>query len=109
MSSGSMPFSDCLASRIAWPFLAAISAASVAAAGRGDDRVHGAEFGQPGCLDVLAGIDHVPEELLRYEPGQVRRGSEGAPVKLGQPEPGVIGADHDVGTARQADPAAQAE
>ena len=47
--------------------------------------------------------------MLRHEAGQVRRGTQRAPVDLGDREGGVVGGDDDVGVAGQRDAATEAE
>ena len=47
--------------------------------------------------------------MLGDEAGEVGGGTEGAAVDLGQAEGGIVGGDHDVGVAGEADAAAEAE
>ena len=70
---------------------------------------HRAEGEQLPRGDGPAGVDHGPHQRLRHQPGQVRGRAQRAAVDLGQPERRVVGRDHDVGVAGQADAAAEAE
>nr|BFE78655.1 hypothetical protein GCM10020093_012560 [Planobispora longispora] len=70
------------------------------------DRAEGVQLGGG---DGAAGVDHGAHQVLGDQAGQVGGGPERAALHLGQAEVGVLGGDHDVGVAGQADAAAQAE
>ena len=108
-----MPFSDCFASRMTAGSLAAIWLASGSCGGAQLARRHHLEHGAEGQQllrgDGPARVDHGPHQRLRHQPGQVRGRAQRAAVDLGQPERRVVGRDHDVRVAGQADAAAEAE
>src|SRR4051812_18499927 len=58
---------------------------------------------------AFGGVDHVPHPVLRHQPGQVCRRTQRSLLDLGQAERGVVGRDHDVRVAGQADAATETE